>query len=65
MVVQPGDIVVGDDDGLVFISPAEAKSVAEASRKKAAAEATTLESIAARRYDDEWIDQTLRAKGVL
>ena len=65
MVVHPGDIVVGDDDGLVFIAPAEARAVAEASRKKAAAEASTLESIAARRYDDQWVDQTLRAKGVL
>jgi RraA family protein len=65
MVVHPGDIIVGDDDGLVFIRPAEARAVAEASRKKAAAEASTLESIAARRYDDQWVDQTLRAKGVL
>ena len=65
MVVHPGDIVVGDDDGLVFITPAEARAVAEASRKKAAAEASTLESIAARRYDDQWVDQTLKAKGVL
>jgi len=65
MVVHPGDIVVGDDDGLVFITPAEAQAVAEASRKKAAAEASTLESIAARRYDDQWVDQTLKAKGVL
>ena len=65
MVVHHGDIIVGDDDGLVFIRPAEARAVAEASRKKAAAEASTLESIAARRYDDQWVDQTLRAKGVL
>jgi regulator of RNase E activity RraA len=65
MVVQSGDIVVGDDDGLVFISPAEARAVAEASRKKAAAEAATLQSIATRNYDDQWVDQTLRAKGVL
>jgi RraA family protein len=64
MVVMPGDIVVGDDDGVVFISPAEAKTVAEASRKKADAEAQTLASIARRAYDDAWIDQALRAKGV-
>ena len=65
MVVNPGDIVVGDDDGVVFIAPREAKAVAEASRKKSAAEAAILESISARRYDDQWIDQTLKAKGVL
>ncbi len=65
MVVHPGDIVAGDDDGVVFIAPAEAKLVAEAARKKAAAEAATLEAIARRAYDDRWIDEALKAKGVL
>lgn len=65
MVVNPGDIVVGDDDGLVFIDPKDAKTVAEASRKKASAEEATLDSIAAGNYDDQWIDQTLKTKGVL
>jgi RraA family protein len=65
MVVNPGDIVVGDDDGLVFIAPREAKAVAEAARRKLAAEAATLDSIAKGTYDDSWIDETLRAKGVL
>jgi len=65
MVVNPGDIVVGDDDGVVVITPAEARAVAENSRKKAAAEAATLASIAARKYDDLWVDQTLKAKGIL
>ena len=64
MVVHPGDIVLGDDDGVVFIAPAEARAVAEASRKKAAAEAATLASIAKNAYDDRWIDDALRAKGV-
>ena len=64
MVVHPGDIVVGDDDGVVFIRPSEARAVAEASRKKAAAEAATLKSIAENRYDDAWIDTTLKNKGV-
>lgn len=64
-VVHPGDIVLGDDDGVVFISPAEAEAVADASRKKAQAEAKTLDSIANRTYDDRWIDAALKAKGVL
>ena len=64
MVVNPGDIVVGDDDGVVFIAPAEARAVAAASRKKADAEAATLAAIARREYDDGWIDETLKAKGL-
>jgi len=64
MVVNPGDIVVGDDDGVVFITPAEAREVAAASRKKADAEAQTLDSVARRAYDDRWIDEILKAKSV-
>jgi RraA family protein len=64
MVVMPGDIVLGDDDGVVVITPAEAKAVASASRKKAQSEADTLKSIAERAYDDAWIDQILKTKGV-
>ena len=64
MVVNPGDVIIGDDDGVVAISPKEARAVADATRKKAAAEAATLASIAARKYDDAWIEKTLKAKGL-
>ncbi len=65
MVVHPGDIVIGDDDGVVFVTPAEARQVAEASRRKADAEAETFRAIADGSYDDAWVDQALRAHGVL
>jgi RraA family protein len=64
VVVNPGDIVVGDDDGVVFISPSDARQVAAASRKKAADEAAVFEAIAAGRYDDAWIDEALAARKV-
>ncbi|HOA95358.1 MAG TPA: RraA family protein [Quisquiliibacterium sp.] len=64
MVVQPGDIVVGDDDGVVFIAPHEAEAVAAASRRKLTEEATTMDAIARGAYDDRWIDATLAQKGV-
>lgn len=60
VVVQPGDIVVGDDDGVVFISPADARSVAAASHKKAQAEAETFKSIERNDYDDSWIHAVLQ-----
>ncbi|HET7400207.1 MAG TPA: RraA family protein [Usitatibacter sp.] len=65
MVVHPGDIIAGDDDGVVFIAPSEASAVAEAARRKAAAEAATLDAIRRNAYDDAWIDEALRAKGVI
>ncbi|WP_233575729.1 RraA family protein [Noviherbaspirillum saxi] len=64
VVVQPGDIVVGDDDGVVFVSPVDARAVAAASRQKAADEAAIFESIALNRYDDAWIEKTLRTRNV-
>jgi RraA family protein len=65
MVVNPGDIVVGDDDGVIFIRPSEAQAVAKAARGKFESEQKTFESIRNRAYDDRWIDEALRAKGVL
>jgi RraA family protein len=65
MVVNPGDIVIGDDDGVVFVSPAEAKAVAAASRKKLDDETRVLAGIAEGKYDGAWIDATLKAKGVI
>ena len=64
-VVEPGDIVAGDDDGIVFVAPAQAEAIAAAARRKADDEAATLAAIAGGTYDDRWIDETLRAKGVL
>jgi RraA family protein len=65
MAVHPGDVVVGDDDGVLFIRPSEAQAVAKAARAKFAAEEATFEAIRKRAYDDRWIDEALRAKGVL
>jgi RraA family protein len=65
LLVNPGDIVIGDEDGVVVVTPSEAKGVAEATRKKAAAEAATLASIEKQAYDDSWVHETLRAKGII
>jgi RraA family protein len=64
VVVRPGDIVVGDDDGVVFIQPSDAVELAAASRRKVAAEEKTFQDIASGTYDETWIDATLRARGV-
>lgn len=65
MLVSPGDIVIGDDDGVVVVSPSEAKAVSEAARRKAAVEETTLGSIESRTYDDAWVDASLKTKGMV
>ncbi|MDR5839416.1 RraA family protein [Caballeronia sp. LZ034LL] len=55
MVVHPGDIVVGDEDGVLAIAPADVEAVIEGARKQAAKEAAQLEAIAQGRFDRTWV----------
>jgi regulator of RNase E activity RraA len=60
MVIEPGDLVLGDDDGLVSVPFAEVEAVYQATVKKAAAEAQQMQAIKAGTYDGSWVDATLR-----
>jgi RraA family protein len=55
MVVQPGDIIVGDEDGVLAISPADVAAVIEGAKRQGDKEAAALRSIAEGRFDREWI----------
>lgn len=50
MVVNPGDIVVGDDDGVVAFAPAVASMVLQSARSQEEHEAAILKSIRAGTY---------------
>lgn len=65
MVIHPGDLVVGDADGVLCVPLNAAEDVLAATRAKNAAEVKTLEDIAAGRLDTSWIDATLRRIGAL
>jgi len=65
LVIHPGDIVVGDEDGVVAFAPAIAPEVLAAARSQAAREDKAKKDILAGRYDRSWVDATLRAKGVI
>jgi RraA family protein len=56
MVIMPGDVVAGDEDGLVCLPILDAPSLAIAARKKADNEANTPPA----EGDKSWIDATLR-----
>jgi len=63
MVVQPGDIIVGDEDGLIAVPQADAEAVLAAAREQKKKEDATLKAIAAGAIDRKWVDETLRARG--
>ncbi|MGV2103810.1 RraA family protein [Rhizobium sp. 21-4511-3d] len=62
MVVEPGDLIVGDDDGLVSIPYAMLETVYANASKKAAAEAKQLQDILSGAYGPDnrkWVDKAL------
>jgi RraA family protein len=63
MVVHPGDLIVGDADGLLCIPFDDAEQVLAATHKKMALEKEMLADIAAGKLDTAWIDATLRRIG--
>ncbi|HEX2544745.1 MAG TPA: RraA family protein [Ramlibacter sp.] len=63
MVIQPGDLIVGDADGLLCIPIDDAEEILAATRKKMDAEKQTLADIAAGKLDTSWIDAKLRSLG--
>lgn len=64
MVIEPGDLVLGDDDGLIVVPYAETKAVYAAASKKHADETKTLENTLSGKLDPKlWVDDTLRKLG--
>lgn len=63
MVIHPGDLMLGDADGVLCVPIAEADAVLAAARAKVAAEAKTMQDIAAGKLDTSWIEATLKRIG--
>ena len=56
MVIQPGDLIVGDADGLLCVPYDDVETVLPPSPPRWRAEAKTLAAIAEGRHDTSWID---------
>lgn len=65
VAVLPGDVIVGDDDGIVVIPIDLAMEVLEASEAKAKQEEQRLADIAAGKLFTPDINKTLKDKGVI
>ena len=63
--VHPGDLIVGDENGVVVIPPADAEKVLADGRKKRSYEETRMAEIKRGVLVKPAIDDTLRAKGVI
>ncbi|MBC5768078.1 RraA family protein [Ramlibacter albus] len=63
MVIEPGDLIIGDADGFLCVPFAECETVLAASQKKLAAEQQTLKNIAAGTHDTSWVDERLKQLG--
>ncbi|ARP96005.1 RraA family protein [Bordetella genomosp. 13] len=64
VAVEPGDLVVGDIDGIVVIPRRDVPAVLEAAEKKVAAEGQRLEEIANGQLVSPWLDDALAQAGL-
>jgi regulator of RNase E activity RraA len=63
MVVNPGDLVIGDDDGILCIPFVQAEALLAAAIRKGVAEAKMISDMASGKYDAGWIDANLKRIG--
>ena len=63
MVIEPGDLVIGDGDGVLCVPFDEVEAVFEAAMAKRSAEEAQMADILAGRSDRAWVDATLRRLG--
>ena len=63
-VVNPGDIIIGDDDGLLALPQDLAEETIVLALEQAKKEAAMLKAIRTKaKVDRSWVDEALRAKG--
>lgn len=59
MVINPGDLILGDEDGLLCVHQKDVENVYQAAKAKNELEEQMLADIKAGKLDTAWIDQTL------
>ncbi|MCC7346723.1 MAG: RraA family protein [Variibacter sp.] len=63
MVIEPGDLILGDDDGLLCIPIDQAQDICAAAEAKHAGELKSMQEIKAGTSDRAWIDAALKRLG--
>ncbi|SDE21841.1 RraA famliy [Variovorax sp. CF079] len=65
VAVRPGDLVVGDADGVVVVEREKVEALLQAARRKVADEAARIDAIKKGDTAAKWLDSALRNAGVL
>jgi regulator of RNase E activity RraA len=60
MVIEPGDLIIGDDDGLLCVPFDDVDEVLKAATAKYEAEQKQIANINAGTHDSTWVDKALR-----
>lgn len=63
MVIEPGDLICGDADGLLSVPLASVETVFEAASRKHVAETKQMENIKLGKNDRTWVDASLARLG--
>lgn len=63
MTIEPGDLVLGDTDGVLSVPFDQAAAILEATKAKHAAEETQMASMRDGTADRAWVDASLRRLG--
>ena len=63
MVVEPGDLIVGDDDGVLCVPYDDAAEILKLAQAKKASEEKMMQQILAGTSDRRWVDEALQRLG--
>jgi regulator of RNase E activity RraA len=63
MVIEPGDLILGDGDGVLCVPYADTETILQAARKKQADEEKSIAAIRGGTRSKAWVDQTLERLG--
>ncbi len=63
MAVNPGDIIIGDADGLVAVPQEQAERILKSAQAILAKETAAMKEIEAGTVDRSWVDKALKEKG--
>ena len=65
IVIHPGDVIVGDLNGVVVVPREQSAELLARLRARAPAERAYSDSVAAGQFSNEWVDQSLRNSGLV